>query len=264
MTTPSHYSYAVYADPAMAERFDAMRFSGPIGTLIAEEQERVLVEFLGDVRGQSVLDVGTGTGRAALALASRGARVRGIDASSEMLAVARRRADAAGLDIEFTTGDAHALPVEDGGVDASVSLRVLMHTPGWERCIGELCRVTRSRIVVDFPAVLSVAALQSLARRWRLARDREAYRVFATRTIRQTFEAHGFRVTRVHRQFVLPIAVHKAVRSRGFTRATEGVLRAVGLLRLLGSPVTMLAERPAFAKAPAGRPASVQASAGQA
>ena len=35
-----HYSYAVYADAAMAERFDALRFSGPIGRLIAETQER--------------------------------------------------------------------------------------------------------------------------------------------------------------------------------------------------------------------------------
>ena len=41
-----HYSYAVYADPAMAGRFDAARFGGPIGTLLAETQERVLVEFL--------------------------------------------------------------------------------------------------------------------------------------------------------------------------------------------------------------------------
>ena len=31
-----HYSYSVYADPAMAEAFDALRFSGPIGRLIAE------------------------------------------------------------------------------------------------------------------------------------------------------------------------------------------------------------------------------------
>lgn len=242
-TTPTHYSYAVYRDPAMAERFDAMRFSGPIGTLIAEAQERVLLDFLGDIRSQTILDVGTGTGRAALALAARGAVVRGLDASAEMLAVARRRADAAGLRIDFTTGDAHALPVDDRSVEASVSLRVLMHTPGWEQCIAELCRVTRSRIVVDFPAAASVAALQSIARRLHLARNREAYRVFRTRTIRTAFEAHGFGVTRIHRQFVLPIAVHKALGSRAFTRGTEASLAAVGLLRLFGSPVTVLAER---------------------
>lgn len=239
----SHYSYAVYADAAMAERFDRMRFSGPIGTLIAEAQEDVLLDFLGDVRGRAIVDVGTGTGRAALAIAARGATVRGIDASAEMLSVARRRADQAGLDIEFTTGDAHALPLPDRSVDAAVSLRVLMHTPGWDRCIAELCRVTRERVVVDFPAARSVAVLQSLARRAGLARDREAYRVFASGTIRRAFADHGFTVTRVHRQFVLPIALHKAVGSRAFTRVSEGALRGLGLLRLFGSPVTVLAER---------------------
>src|SRR5688572_20781649 len=79
-----HYSYSVYADPAMAEAFDALRFSGPIGRLIAEEQEVVIARFLAPVSGRSILDVGTGTGRAAIALASRGASVTGVDASAEM------------------------------------------------------------------------------------------------------------------------------------------------------------------------------------
>ncbi len=34
-TDPDHYSYSVYADPAMAESFDALRFGGPIGRLLA-------------------------------------------------------------------------------------------------------------------------------------------------------------------------------------------------------------------------------------
>jgi ubiquinone/menaquinone biosynthesis C-methylase UbiE len=243
MTDRAHYSYSVYADPAMAERFDRMRFGGPIGTLVAESQERAVFEFLGDVAGKHVLDVGTGTGRGAIALARRGALVRGVDASAEMLAVARRRADAERLDIEFTTGDAHALPFEDGAVDLALSLRVLMHTPGWQQCIAELCRVARRQVVVDFPAAGSLAVLQSLARRWNLARDREAYRVFRLRSIREAFAAHGFVVSRVHRQFVLPIAFHKAIGSRALTLASEGALRRVGLLRLAGSPVTVLAER---------------------
>jgi hypothetical protein len=53
-----HYSYRVYADPAMAERFDAMRFSGPIGRLIAETQERQIAAFLAPVAGRRILDVG--------------------------------------------------------------------------------------------------------------------------------------------------------------------------------------------------------------
>jgi hypothetical protein len=45
-----HYSYSVYADPAMAEAFDSLRFSGPIGRLIAQTQEQVVASFLAPVR----------------------------------------------------------------------------------------------------------------------------------------------------------------------------------------------------------------------
>ena len=57
-----------------------------------------------------MLDVGTGTGRAAIALARRGAVVTGVDASEEMLAVARQRAPrTAGAASTFVSGDAHGL-----------------------------------------------------------------------------------------------------------------------------------------------------------
>src|SRR4051812_25313908 len=97
----------------MAAGFDAARFGGPIGQLLLRDQEAVLFAFLGDVHGLSVLDVGTGTGRAALALAARGAHVTGVDASAEMLSVARQRALAADLRIDFAEGDAQALDLPD-------------------------------------------------------------------------------------------------------------------------------------------------------
>ena len=46
---PDHYSYTVYADPATARTFDRRRFGGPIGQLIAEEQGRVLTNFVGRI-----------------------------------------------------------------------------------------------------------------------------------------------------------------------------------------------------------------------
>jgi ubiquinone/menaquinone biosynthesis C-methylase UbiE len=242
---PDHYSYAMYADPAMAEGFDGMRFSGPIGRLIASTQEGVIASFLEPVAGRRVLDVGTGTGRAAIALARRGAVVTGVDASEEMLAVARRRASEANLSISFSREDAHRLPFADGSFDAVVCLRVLMHTPGWRRSIAELCRVSRHRVVVDYPALASAALLQSLARRLAHAAGGrvEAYRVFTDRSVRSALRAHGFEIAGRHRQFVLPIALHKRINSEAATRRIEAAMRRAGLNALLGSPVTVVAER---------------------
>lgn len=240
-----HYSYAVYADPATAECFDHRRFGGPIGTLVAATQEQLLLSALPGVEGQAVLDVGTGTGRAALVLARRGARVIGLDASEQMLAVARSRAGAEGLGVEFVVGDAHRLSYGDRAFDAAISLRLLMHAPDWRQCLGELCRVTRDRVVFDYPAWFSGAALQAMGRRVAaaLGSRTEAYRVLRHRAVDRELARHGFRVIARHRQFVLPIALHKAIGSRAFTLGTEKLMARGGLLRLLGSPVTVVAAR---------------------
>lgn len=247
MTAPraDHYSYAVYADPAMAESFDGLRFSGPIGELIARTQEDVIARFLAPLDGHTVLDVGTGTGRGAIALARRGATVTGIDASREMLAVAERRAADAGVTVSFRPGDAHGLDFPDRSFDAAITLRVLMHTPDWRRSLGELCRVARYRIVLDYPALTSAAALQAAGRRLAYAAGvrTEPYRVFSDRAMRAALRQNGFRIADVHRQFVLPIAFHKRLGSAAATGRIERLLATVGARALLGSPVTVVAER---------------------
>ncbi|NQW04662.1 MAG: class I SAM-dependent methyltransferase [Acidobacteria bacterium] len=249
-----HYSYTHYADKDVAAGFDSLRFSGPIGEFLLRTQERLLLSAfspLGSGTSErplescSILDVGTGTGRAAIGLARAGASVVGVDASAQMLEVARQRALASDVSVTFDVGDAHALPFPANHFDATVSLRVLMHTPDWRRCVGELCRVARTRVVVDFPSKSGFAALESLARNLKRAMggNVEAYRVMSERSVVAAFEEHGYRIVSIHRQFVLPIALHKRMGSLLLTKIVERVLAGVGLLWLLGSPVTMVAER---------------------
>jgi ubiquinone/menaquinone biosynthesis C-methylase UbiE len=240
-----HYSYSYYADAANAQSFDARRFGGPIGDLVARGQADVLADMLGPVQGRRIIDVGTGTGRGAFLLAAAGARVTGIDASEQMLAIARERARETGADVNFQLGDAHQIEFGDRAFDIAVSLRVLMHTPRWRQCIAELCRVASHGVVLDYPSATSTALLQSIARKLLhpLGRSSEPYRVFSDRRIRRELETHGFRITSIHRQFVLPIAVHKAIGSPRFTEISEQWLSRIGLLRLFGSPVTIYAAR---------------------
>jgi SAM-dependent methyltransferase len=240
-----HYSYSVYADAAMAESFEGLRFSGPIGRFIAESQERVIAEFLTPVDGRIVLDVGTGTGRAAIALAKRGAIVTGVVASTQMLDVARVRATEAQVNDTFATGDAHGLAFADRSFDSVVCLRVLMHTPDWRQSLAELCRVAAKRVVFDYPALGSAAAVQAATRHVAAAAGArvEAYRVFSDRAVRDTLLAQGFQVVASDRQFVLPIALHKAIGSLALTTRIEAALARVGLRAMFGSPVTLVAER---------------------
>jgi DNA-binding transcriptional ArsR family regulator len=61
--------------------------------------------------------------------------------------------------------------------------------------------------------------------------------------IARELDRHGFRIVSTHKQFVIPIALHKAMRSATLTRSLEAALATVGLLKLAGSPVTVAAER---------------------
>jgi len=241
--SPDHYSYTVYADPRTARTFDDRRFGGPIGELVAEAQAAVILAMAGDVGGRQVLDVGTG--RAALLLAKAGAEVTGVDASEQMLAIARERAQGAARTIHFMQRDAHALEFADRSFDVAISLRVLMHSPRWRVALSELCRVASRRVIFDYPSAASAALVQSAFRRLaaRVGVKTEPYRVFTNSDITAALAASGFQIRNVHRQFVLPIAVHKAVGSRGATTRVEALLDRAGLLQLFGSPVTVMAER---------------------
>ena len=240
-----HYSYRVYRDPATARSFDEKRFGGPIGEIVADTQARVITSFIGPAQGRRILDVGTGTGRAALLLAGCGGVVTAVDASEEMLDLARERAAAQSVAVAFQPGDAHALEFSDRSFDVVVSLRVLMHTPAWPQVIAEMCRVADQIVIFDYPARRSFAAVQAAIRAIiaRLGARTEAYRVFSHAEIARELTKNGYRVRSVHRQFVLPIAAHKAIGSQRFTMWIERRLDDAGLLRFLGSPVTLVAER---------------------
>ena len=95
-----------------------------------------------------------------------------------------------------------------------------MHTPDWRASLRELCRVAASRVVFDYPSLYSAAALQAAVRRVTHAINPavEAYRVFSPAAVSRVLGEAGFRVTGEHRQFVLPIALHKRVNSEAWTR----------------------------------------------
>ena len=97
-----------------------------------------------DVRpGERVLDVGCGSGNAALAAARRYADVVGLDYVPSLIARARLRAEAEGTQVEFQVGDAQALPFPDNAFDVVLSVFGVIFAPDQERAMAELLRVTR-------------------------------------------------------------------------------------------------------------------------
>lgn len=99
---------------------------------------RALVDAIDPQPGQRILDVATGTGMVAAALARRGARVTALDQSEAMLGVARARH---GNRVTFVHGEAERLPFEDGAFAALTFTYLLRYVDEPAQALRELARV---------------------------------------------------------------------------------------------------------------------------
>jgi SAM-dependent methyltransferase len=84
----------------------APHYDGEIFTKNTAEEIPFLLEELRLPEGGTILDMGCGTGRHAVALAKLGFRVTGVDISHSMLTVARTRAEKAGVTVRWIESDA--------------------------------------------------------------------------------------------------------------------------------------------------------------
>jgi ubiquinone/menaquinone biosynthesis C-methylase UbiE len=103
----------------------------------------LLVERTGVEPGMDVLDVGTGTGNAALPAGKEGARVTGLDRAPELLEIARERAADYMLEPEWVEGRLERLPFADSSFDRVLSVFGHMFAPRQEAVAAELKRVCR-------------------------------------------------------------------------------------------------------------------------
>lgn len=107
--------------------------------------------------GESVLDVGCGTGEVTLRAKKRAGNgtVYGIDPAPEMIAVARKKAVRKKLDIDFRVGVIEALPFPDSSIDAVTSSLMMHHLPDdlKKRGLAEIYRVLKPGgrlLIADF------------------------------------------------------------------------------------------------------------------
>lgn len=141
---PTHRSIArvstddLFSGPAAYERFMG-RWSRELAGL--------LVRFAGVRDGDTLLDVGAGTGSIAAAVASTPAtRIVGLDPAAVYVAFAQARYG--NERTRFAVGDGQRIPFHDGAFDRTLSLLAINFVPDPQKAVAEMTRVTRRSGIV--------------------------------------------------------------------------------------------------------------------
>ncbi|MGI5505003.1 class I SAM-dependent methyltransferase [Lentzea sp. CA-135723] len=111
-----------------AARFDEEPDHGLLDPAVRDAWAALLLPLLPDGPAR-VVDLGCGTGSLSVLLARQGHHVRGVDLSGRMVAAARAKAEAAGVDAEFVEGHASQPPYEPGSADVVLARHVLWALP---------------------------------------------------------------------------------------------------------------------------------------
>jgi ubiquinone/menaquinone biosynthesis C-methylase UbiE len=140
------------------EQYDAW-YRTPRGAWIGDVEYRLLVDLLQPRPGETLLDVGCGTGWFTRRFAREaGMQATGLDPDDDWLAYAQAQARPGE---RFVQGRAERLSFPDRSVDCTTCITALCFVAGQEQALREMLRVTRRRIVLG---LLNRARLRELAR----------------------------------------------------------------------------------------------------
>lgn len=127
------------------------------GKYASELEDKLMLELLRPEPGQTLLDVGCGTGRHLLLFENLGLRTTGIDASSSMLVKAKEKVNENSLTLLSDTTD---LPFKNKSFDLSIIFLVLEFSENPLKLLKEAVRVTKGKIFIGFLNRYSLLALQ--------------------------------------------------------------------------------------------------------
>lgn len=157
----------------------------------------ILTRLAAPAATDRALDVATGTGFTAFALAARCRAVVALDFTAGMVREAVGLKEERGVaNVTFCLGDAEALPFRNDAFDLVVCRYASHHFPNLRQAFAEMARVTRrgGRVVIDDTCAPEDSSLADLMNRWELRRDASHVLNIPLNRLRTLFESAGLTV----------------------------------------------------------------------
>lgn len=203
-----YYSETLYSE--IADTYDATRWKGK-GKFIDALQKKLLYRILGEENitvGNSILDIGAGTGRFVLPLREAGYAMYGIDISERMIKIAKSKAKSEILNL--ITANAKAIPFKDSTFNCVISYRTLIHIPAYKGIFMEISRVLKPGgiAILEFNNKFSISILGKAYRE--LRRILKASGAFSGPQVVSYSELHkscsrtDLKIEKIHHQFFIP------------------------------------------------------------
>jgi ubiquinone/menaquinone biosynthesis C-methylase UbiE len=144
-----------------AARYDALRWSGPVGTYVHRRYEELAFEAVPILPNAKYLEIGCGTGRFTAPFAAKGINLVAVDISDDMLAATRHKLQqrsGSDREVQLLKADARALDFPSAEFDVVFSFNVINHIPQYEKVIEEVARVLKpgGYFIVGFPSLWSL------------------------------------------------------------------------------------------------------------
>lgn len=188
----------------------------------------LLVQCAAPSPGECALDVATGTGFTAFALAPRCRTVVGVDLTPAMLAEAQRLRESRRIaNVAFCLGDAEALPFRDGAFDIVTCRHAAHHFPALERALLEMARVARpggGRVILDDTCAPEDPRLALLMNSWERRRDPSHVANRVPGDLANLMERCGLRIEAIHRT-TIKLEFDDWTRRSGMPAAAAAALR---------------------------------------
>ena len=221
----------------------AQRFSGKIGEYFLDVQTCISLDFLKSYPEAKILDVGGGHAQITAPLVHKGFNVT-VTGSAD---ICRNRLDRFLPTDSFTyyTCDILNLPFNDNEFDVVMAFRLLPHVEQWKNLISELCRVSRSMVIVDYPDIRSFNFLYKMLFNIKKAVEvnTRPFRLFNRREVAKEFVRHGFNEPIYKPEFFCPMVIHRVLKSVLLSRSLEWIFHWLGLTYFFGSPVILKVTR---------------------